>query len=210
MKLVLIAIIFTASCKAGPLSQIKESNEPWAKFTTSHVDIAPAEFQPLNATSTTLVSRDTVPDTSCPAGQTYDRSVCYKTNIIRSFCIANPRNNREKITDRPCAANEVCVQRILSTGKSYAKCISLVNLISWKTSPDGSKEGCTSNTVEDGTNHHFGSIVYDVNKNPIKVLQIKYLGEPGDVNEGIGQQTPFFSSNLFSFASDRFLKSKDI
>ncbi|OHW98556.1 secreted in xylem 6-like protein [Colletotrichum incanum] len=207
MKLVLIATIFAASCKAGLIAQAEEADETLPKFTINHVDVAPADFEPLNANLTDLASRDTLPVSNCPAGQTYDRSVCYKSNIIRSFCIANPRSNREKITDTPCAAHEVCVQRLLSTGKSYAKCIPIVDLVSWKTSPAGDKEGCTSTTVSTGGTHHLGTIVYDRNSNPIQVDKIRYLGEPGNVDEGIGGSVSSFSSNLFSFTGGRYIKA---
>ncbi|KAK7456738.1 hypothetical protein CaCOL14_010641 [Colletotrichum acutatum] len=207
MKYILLTTIFAAACAAGPLAEVRDlTGTP--ENTLTYVDITPAELEPQNANLTDLVARDTLPNTSCPAGQTYDRSVCFKSNIIRSFCVANPRSNREKITDTPCRANEICVQRrLVSSGKSYAKCIPVVDLVLWKTSPDGNKEGCTTTTVKSGGNHHVGTIVYDVNKNPIQVDKIRYLGEPGDVDEGIGGSTPFFSSNLFSFAGGHYLKT---
>ncbi|KAL0930704.1 uncharacterized protein CTRU02_214779 [Colletotrichum truncatum] len=208
MKLVLLTTIFAAGCLAGPLAQKTDSGDGVSpQNTISYIDIAPAEFEPANVNLTTLASRDTLPAQGCPAGQTYDRSVCFKSNIIRSFCVANPRSNREKITDTPCGYHEVCVQRTLSTGKSYAKCIPIVDLVSWKTSPAGNQEGCTTATVKSGGVHHLGTIVYDRNSNPIQVDKISYLGEPGNIDEGIGGAVSAFSSNLFSFAGGRYIKA---
>ncbi|KAF4781160.1 hypothetical protein HER10_EVM0008116 [Colletotrichum scovillei] len=185
MKYILLTTVFAAACAAGPLAEVRDlTGTP--ENTLTYVDITPADLEPQNANLTDIVARDTLPNTSCPAGQTYDRS----------------------ITDTPCGANEICVQRrLVSNGKSYAKCIPVVDLVLWKTSPDGNKEGCTTTTVKGGGNHHVGTIVYDVNKNPIQVDKIRYLGEPGEVDEGIGGSTPFFSSNLFSFAGGHYLKT---
>ncbi|KAI3572692.1 secreted in xylem 6-like protein [Fusarium oxysporum f. sp. albedinis] len=202
MKFALIASIFIAGCVASPLVEAQaESAEHINEI--KYVDIAPAELEPKNAN---LVSRDTLPVTSCPAGQTYDRSVCFKSDRIRSFCVANPRQNREQITDTPCKPQEVCVQRNLSTGKSYAKCIPIHNLVSWKTSPDGG-EGCTTSKVTPSGYYSLGTILYDVNKNPIQVNKIKYLGEPGDKDEGIGGSTSSFSSSIFNFVSGQYMKT---
>jgi hypothetical protein len=208
MRLVLIATIFIASCIAGPLAQIEEVEQEWPTYTVGPVDIAPEEFEPLNANLTTLVSRDTLPNTSCPPGQTYDRSVCIRASRIRSFCVANPRSNREQITDRDCASDEICVQRNLRSGKPYAKCLPVRQLVEWKTSPDGNKEGCSNiNAHPDGV-HHMGTIIYDANKNPIQVDKIRYFGEPGNKDEGIGGAISSFSSDLFTFNAAHYLKGK--
>nr|QNA42579.1 secreted in xylem 6 [Fusarium oxysporum f. sp. pisi]QNA42580.1 secreted in xylem 6 [Fusarium oxysporum f. sp. pisi] len=206
MKLALIASILAAGCIAGPLAQTETESADMPEHTINYIDIAPKEFEPLKANLSSLVSRDTLPVSTCPAGQTYDRSVCYKANTIRSFCVANPRSNREKITDTPCKPQEICVQRRLNSGKSFAKCIPIVNLVEWKTSPVGNKEGCTTTSANPAGNHHLGTIVYDVNKNPIEVDKISYFGEPGNVNEGIGGSTSYFSSDLFHFSKSRFMK----
>ncbi|KAJ4127371.1 hypothetical protein NW765_017323 [Fusarium oxysporum] len=198
MKFALIASIFAAGCVAGPLAEAQaESAEHINEIT--YVDIAPAELKPKN---TSLVSRDTLPVTTCPAGQTYDRSICFKSNRIRSFCVANPRRNREQITDTPCKPQEVCVQRNLSNGKPYAKCIPVHNLVSWKTSSDG-REGCTTSTVTPSGYYSLGTIVYDVNKDPIQVDRIEYLGEPGNRDEGIGGAIyPLAAASSISRAAD--------
>nr|QNA42577.1 secreted in xylem 6 [Fusarium oxysporum f. sp. pisi] len=207
MKLALIASILAAGCIAGPFAQTETESADMPEHTINYIDIAPKEFEPLKANLSSLVSRDTLPVSTCPAGQTYDRSVCYKANTIRSFCVANPRSNREKITDTPCKPQEICVQRRLNNGKSFAKCIPIVNLVEWKTSPDGNKEGCTTTSANPAGYHHLGTIVYDVNKNPIEVDKISYFGEPGNVNEGIGGSTSYFSSDLFQFSKSRFMKT---
>ncbi|KAG7065108.1 secreted in xylem 6 [Colletotrichum scovillei] len=197
MKYILLTTVFAAACAAGPLAEVRDlTGTP--ENTLTYVDITPADLEPQNANLTDIIRSPT------PAAR-LDRLMIARSD---SFCVANPRSNREKITDTPCGANEICVQRrLVSNGKSYAKCIPVVDLVLWKTSPDGNKEGCTTTTVKGGGNHHVGTIVYDVNKNPIQVDKIRYLGEPGEVDEGIGGSTPFFSSNLFSFAGGHYLKT---
>ncbi|TVY75160.1 hypothetical protein Focb16_v005489 [Fusarium oxysporum f. sp. cubense] len=208
MKVALVISIFIASCIASPLDPAKTpTSPPGAEHTLNYVDITPTgpEFGNVDGSSA-LISRDTLPNTVCPAGQTYDRSVCYNSHRIRSFCVANPRSNREQITDTPCNSGEVCVQRNLSNGKPYAKCIDTHQLVSWKTSPDGGKSGCTTVQASPIGSYKLGTIVYDVNKNPIQVSKINYLGEPGDADDGIGGSVSSFSSDLFRFTGSNYMK----
>ncbi|TDZ35849.1 hypothetical protein C8035_v008514 [Colletotrichum spinosum] len=206
MKFLTVVAILAASCAAAPLSEVDGSGNSIPTVELSPVDAPPAELEPLNANLTSLVARDTGPDKTCPAGQTYDRSVCYKYNTIRRFCVANPRSNREDIKDTPCRSDEICVQRNLSNGKSFAQCIELVKLIRWKTGA-GNAEGCTSVSVKSGGYHSIGTILYDTNSNPIQVDKIRYLGEPGDVNEGIGGGSSYFNSDFYNFGGGHSMKA---
>ncbi|CZT08940.1 uncharacterized protein RAG0_13866 [Rhynchosporium agropyri] len=133
----------------------------------------------------------------CPYPQTYDRSICYKSYVIRSFCQGASRQNREKITDTPCAANEVCVQRLTGNKKPYASCIPIVDLVSWRTGPAPFEQGCTNIDVAAGGSHYVGTILYDVNDNQIEVSNINYHGEPGDTPEGTASQISILTSLLF-------------
>ncbi|EXL90096.1 hypothetical protein NOF04DRAFT_3413 [Fusarium oxysporum II5] len=212
MKVALVISIFIASCIASPLDPAKTpTSPPGAEHTLNYVDITPTgpEFGNVNGSSA-LISRDTLPHTACPAGQTYDRSVCYNSHTIRSFCVANPRSNREQITDTPCNSGEVCVQRRLSSGKSYAKCLPVRDLVSWRTDPDGDKEGCTTVEANPIGYHSLATMIYDINNNPIQVDKIRYLGEPGDANEGIGGSVSNFSSDRFRFTGSNYMKGSNL
>lgn len=74
MKYILLTTVFAAACAAGPLAEVRDlTGTP--ENTLTYVDITPADLEPQNANLTDIVARDTLPNTSCPAGQTYDRSV---------------------------------------------------------------------------------------------------------------------------------------
>ncbi|KAF1363028.1 secreted in xylem 6-like protein [Lizonia empirigonia] len=208
MKFVFVALIFAAGCAASPITQAESDS---AVHTLSYIDRAPPELEPLNANISSLASRDTYPSLSCPAGQTHDRSVCYNSQTIRSFCVANPRQDREQKTDTPCNSGEVCVQRNLSTGKSYATCIPITKLVSWRTGPNGQKEGCTSNLeLHPPGWSSMASIVYDINHYPMQVDTLKYVGEPGDRYEGTFHDVAYASSDRFNFVEGSYMKGKNV
>nr|ADO60273.1 SIX6 [Fusarium oxysporum f. sp. vasinfectum] len=209
MKLALIASILAAGCVAGPLAQTESESADVAEHTINYIDIAPEEFEPPKANLSSLVSRDTLPPT-CPRYTTYDESICITAGVVRSSCVFTADPGVRRGVNANCNKNEICVERNLSNGKRYAKCIPIAHLVEWKTSADGNKEGCTTTSVNPAGNHHLGTIVYDVNKNPIQVDKISYFGEPGNVDEGIGGSTSYFSSNLFHFSKSRYMKSRDM
>nr|QID05168.1 secreted in xylem 6 [Fusarium oxysporum f. sp. sesami] len=207
MKVALVISIFIASCIASPLDPAKTpTSPPGAEHTLHYVDEGPTgpPFFPVD-NSLTLVSRDTLPPT-CPTGTTYDSSTCFNASFIRGLCVSNRPGGPGVRTGVNCNKNEICVQRNLSNGKPYAKCIDIHQLVSWKTSPDGGKSGCTTVEASPIGSYKLGTIVYDVNKHPIQVSKINYLGEPGDADDGIGGSVSSFSSGLFRFTGSNYMK----
>ncbi|KAM5526902.1 hypothetical protein FOXYSP1_20735 [Fusarium oxysporum f. sp. phaseoli] len=208
MKVALVISIFIASCIASPLDPAKTpTSPPGAEHTLHYVDEGPTGPSFPVDNSSTLVSRDTLPPT-CPTGTTYQESICLSSGTVHTFCLSDLPGHQGVRTgvNAECKKDEICVERTLSNRKRYAKCIAVHQLVSWKTSPDGDKSGCTSVGANNIGSYKLGTIVYDVNKHPIQVDKINYLGEPGDADEGIGGSVSHFSSDLFRFTKSTYMK----
>ncbi|KAL0934911.1 secreted in xylem 6 [Colletotrichum truncatum] len=200
----IIAAVLPASCIAIPLSQVEDST---TKFSLSNVDVTPAQPEPLNTSFATIRPRDARSNPPCPPGQTFDRSICFTSDIVSRFCNGPPGQAGER-REIYCFSDEVCVQRRLSDGRTFAECHPIATLIRWKSDPNGNKEGCTSISEKKGRFHNVGTIVYDINKHPIQVGKITYLREPGNIDKGIRGSTSFFDSDVWNFANNQFMRGK--
>ncbi|OLN97279.1 hypothetical protein CCHL11_10407 [Colletotrichum chlorophyti] len=206
MKLYLFTAILPASCVAIPPSQVEDSP---TNLALTHVDVAPAQVEPLNTSFATLSPKEDSGNPPCPPGQTFQRSICFTAQIVRRFCFKQPRDpaNEDTATIH-CYADEVCVERTLSTGQSFAECHKVFDLIRWKTDPVGIKRGCTDVAVKQGKYHHVGTIVYDANSNPIQVGNIHYIGEPGDKELGSPTKATYhFDSELWNFDNGAYVRT---
>ncbi|TEA09958.1 hypothetical protein C8034_v011409 [Colletotrichum sidae] len=201
----LIAAAVPAICVVIPPSQAEDST---AKLSRSNVDVIPAQLERRNSSSAMTGAQEAftrIPP--CPAGQTFQRSICFSYQIVRRFCITNPRNPAIEDTQTVhCQSDEVCVERNLSDGRSYAECHPLATLVRWKTDPVGQKRGCTDVSNKLGRYHNVGTIVYDSNSNPIQVGKIAFTGEPGDKDLGYGGSTSYASSQLWNFDAGHFVQ----
>lgn len=124
MRFVLVASIFAAGCVAGPIAQAGSESPP-PVGTLNYIDSAPPELEPLKAKSLSLVSRETLPEQICPAGETYAFSECLDSQNLRSFCSVPLDRGGEVVYrhDSRCNSNEVCVQSELSSRSTYAQCL---------------------------------------------------------------------------------------
>ncbi|KAK0123698.1 hypothetical protein ONS95_008708 [Cadophora gregata] len=162
--------------------------------------------EPHNTSLAIIGARDARTNPPCPAGQTWDRSICWNSGVVRRWC-RTASNAPGDGANGYCEADEVCVQRNLSNGKTFADCILLVNLIKWRSGPDGYNEGCTSVISKRGKTHSLGTMAYDTNSKPIQVGKIRFLGEPGDLDEGIYGAVSYAASDWFNFDGGRSMKT---
>lgn len=213
MKLSLLVVVLPASCIVTPLFQVNNSATKFSiDVAPVELDVAPVGREPLNTRLANIGPRvigprDARTNPPCPAGQTFSSSICFTYSIISRFCntaAGGPGERREIF----CHADEVCVQRVLSNGRNYADCLPLVSVIKWRSGPSSSEQGCTDVSSKRGKTHSLGTIAYDTNSHPIQVDKILYLGEPGDVNKGIGGSTSFFTSEPWNFDGGKHMQGK--
>ncbi|TDZ36442.1 hypothetical protein CTRI78_v011322 [Colletotrichum trifolii] len=209
-----LVAILPVSCSVIPLSQVEDpTTELSLDVAPVELDDTPAVGRPLNTSLVTigprnLVRRVVLPP--CPAGQTFDRSICYTSHVISRYCKTNPPSANGERKEAYCADDEVCVQRNLANGLPFADCFKIRDLVQWRTDPDANKEGCTR-VGSRGQNlgaRRVGTIVYDVNQKPIQVRTIRFTGEPGDRDSGIGATTSYALSSSWVFDATQFMVGK--
>ncbi|CZT07301.1 uncharacterized protein RAG0_12822 [Rhynchosporium agropyri] len=137
------------------------------------------------------------------------------TAILGAICNAGPLAHRQEATQNWPAHTLSYIDSAPEGIESLNA--NVTNLVPRVTHPDfdyplgpddlsWSREGCTTTDVLSGGRRHIGTVTYDAQDNPINVLFIKYVGEPGDKIEGVAGSTSSFSSPSFLFDIRSYMK----
>ena len=120
----------------------------------------------------------------CPEETIYGSSICTTWDTVYTRCYKIGSNRRYDIWTT-CPKHTICIQRGSFFEMRRARCISIVDLVTWYTPPDPAVEGSKKVAAQDsgsvsGVTNNF----YDAKGTSIIVFDTLFTGQPGDIYLG--------------------------